>query len=237
LRQAFVREFVDGGCVNAKAAATRAGYSEGSAASMAYKLLQDPVIAAAVAEVKAGAQLILAAPISEDVATLPPVAAPRPSADRAPTERDLAPTERPNGVVIPGHAISVQRVTGVDIPNVVLGIARVAFADPRKLFNDDGSPKAITDLDDDTALAIESVEVIEQYAGSGEERVFTGYVKKYRFSRRGEAQDKLMKYLNAYKEHEKGKGEALAGTVAALLGTMRRSALPVVEQVDHDDPL
>jgi hypothetical protein len=190
LRQAFVREYVDGGCKNAKAAAIRAGYSEGTASSNAHKLLEDPVIAAAVAEVKAGRMLVLAAPMAPEVKALPLAARASTIADPSTIAAD---PPRPTGVVIPGQLVGVRQVVGVDIPNVVLGIARVAFADPRRLFNDDGAPIPIHDLDDDTALAIESVEVVEQYQGSGEYRVFTGYIKKYRFSPGSSAQDMLKK--------------------------------------------
>ena len=124
--------------------------------------------------------------------------------------------------------------TGIDLEKTVVGLARVAFADPRKLFDPSGAPLPIHELDDDTALAIESIEVVETYEGSGEERTLTGYVKKYRFSRRGEAQDKLMKHLGGYKEHEQQGGAAAGNAIVALLEGMRRSTLPVVEHVDSD---
>jgi phage terminase small subunit len=125
---------------------------------------------------------------------------------------------------------------GITLESTLVGIGRVANADPRKLFDENGAPKAIHDLDDDTALAIESVEVVEQYEGSGEDRMFTGYVKKYRFARRSAAQDMLMKHLNGYKEHEKGKGEAAGNAVAALLESLaqRRSMLPIAHEVGDD---
>jgi phage terminase small subunit len=122
----------------------------------------------------------------------------------------------------------------ITIESTLVGIARVAFADPRKLFDKDGQPLPIHELDDDTALAIDSIEVIETYAGSGEDRLFTGYVKKYRFSRRGEAQEKLMKHLNGYKDHEKTNGDASANAIVSLLEGMRRSTLPVALEVGDD---
>lgn len=60
--------------------------------------------------------------------------------------------------------------------------ARLAFLDPRKLFDAQGAPIPIQDLDEDTAAAIVGVEVLEQYEGSGEDRRFVGYVKKYRLA-------------------------------------------------------
>jgi hypothetical protein len=73
--------------------------------------------------------------------------------------------------------------------------------------------------------------VVEQYKakGTGEERQFTGYVKKYRFSKRGEAQDKLMKHLNGYAQHEAGKGSGVVNALAQWLDA-KRTPLPVAHQ-------
>lgn len=60
--------------------------------------------------------------------------------------------------------------------------ARLAFLDPRKLFDESGEPIPIQDLDPDTAAAIVGMDVLEQYEGSGEDRRFVGYVKKYRLA-------------------------------------------------------
>jgi phage terminase small subunit len=60
--------------------------------------------------------------------------------------------------------------------------ARLAFLDPRKLFDAEGAPIPIQNLDPDTAAAIVGIDVQEQYEGSGEDRHFVGYVKKYRLA-------------------------------------------------------
>lgn len=44
---------------------------------------------------------------------------------------------------------------------VLLELKRLAFFDIRKIFNADGTLKRVTDLDDDTAAAIMSVEMVE----------------------------------------------------------------------------
>lgn len=44
---------------------------------------------------------------------------------------------------------------------VLLELRRLAFFDIRKIFNDDGTLKRVTDLDDDTAAAIMSIEMVE----------------------------------------------------------------------------
>ena len=45
---------------------------------------------------------------------------------------------------------------------VLMERSRLAFFDPRKLFNADGSPKGIGELDDDAAAAIASLDVVSK---------------------------------------------------------------------------
>ena len=60
--------------------------------------------------------------------------------------------------------------------------ARLAFLDPGKLFDADGQPIPIQNLDPDTRACIVGIEVQEQYEGHGDERRFIGYLKKYRLA-------------------------------------------------------
>jgi phage terminase small subunit len=52
-----------------------------------------------------------------------------------------------------------QQRLDISVDRVLQELARIAFFDPRKLFNHDGSLKDITELDADTAAAIASVEI------------------------------------------------------------------------------
>lgn len=70
---------------------------------------------------------------------------------------------------------------------VVRQLERMVMFDPRKLFHENGQPKAITDLDEDTAMAINGLDVHEEYRGSGSDREFVGYVKKYKLADRNSA--------------------------------------------------
>lgn len=80
--------------------------------------------------------------------------------------------------------------------------ARIAFFDPRKLFGVDGKPLAITELDDDTAAAIQGLDVLEEWQGSGRDRVLVGHVKKYKVADKNTAIDRGNKMLNVYKQAE-----------------------------------
>jgi len=84
-------------------------------------------------------------------------------------------------------------------------VARIGLFDPRNLFRADGSPKDITELDDATAAAIAGLEVLEQYEGSGAERKFVGYIKKYKIADKNSALEKLMKHMGMFEKDNKQK--------------------------------
>ncbi len=79
-------------------------------------------------------------------------------------------------------------------------IARIAFFDARKMFDKDGNPLAITDLDDDTAACIVGLDVLEEWAGTGEDRVLIGHVKKYKIANKNVALDQASKILGMYEK-------------------------------------
>jgi phage terminase small subunit len=73
---------------------------------------------------------------------------------------------------------------------VLREVARLAFSDHRRLYNSDGTLKRPDELDDDTAAAVASVEVFEQYEGRGKSRTLVGYTKKVKLSDKNAALDK-----------------------------------------------
>lgn len=83
---------------------------------------------------------------------------------------------------------------------ILLERARLAFFDPRKLFDTDGKPIPIHELDDDTAAALAGLDVMEEYAGSGEERVFIGYTKKYKLADKNASLTSLEKQRGMYEK-------------------------------------
>lgn len=76
--------------------------------------------------------------------------------------------------------------------------ARIAFFDPRALFNDDGTPKPIKDLDDDSAAALAGLDMQEVYEGYGDERTFIGYTKKYKLADKKGALDSVARHLGMF---------------------------------------
>lgn len=88
----------------------------------------------------------------------------------------------------------------VDSERIINEQSKVAFFNPKKMFNDDGSPKSITEIDDQTAGAIAGIDVFEEYAGKGEERELVGYVKKYKIADKNKALENLAKILGIFRE-------------------------------------
>lgn len=81
---------------------------------------------------------------------------------------------------------------------VLKELARIAFFDPRKLFNADGSPKQINELDDDTAAVIAGLEVQELLAGTGDDKHAHGLSRKYKLADKRGALELLGKRLNLF---------------------------------------
>ena len=85
----------------------------------------------------------------------------------------------------------LRETAGITVERVLLEVKRLAFFDTRKMFNADGSLVPITELGDDEAAAISSIEVIDKPVTS---------VIKYKLHSKNEALDKLCKHLGIYKE-------------------------------------
>lgn len=93
----------------------------------------------------------------------------------------------------------------VDRARVIKEIARLALFDPRSLFDDKGVPLPIQELPGDAAAAIAGLEVLETFEGSGDDRTFIGYTKKYKLADKNAALEKLAKHLGLYEQDNKQK--------------------------------
>lgn len=86
----------------------------------------------------------------------------------------------------------------VTVERVRKELARIAFADPRKFFNDDGSLVPISELDDDTAMALAGIDVNELFEGTGEDRAAVGYCKKVKLASKLDALEQLGRNLQMF---------------------------------------
>ena len=111
-----------------------------------------------------------------------------------------------------------------------LEIARLAYFDPRKMFHEDGRPKNVTELDDDTAAAVAGLEVLEEYEGHGQDRELVGHVKKYRIGDKNSALEKAAKILGLFEKDNRQQTASLAEALAQLFGQIHGdggSRLPI----------
>lgn len=90
--------------------------------------------------------------------------------------------------------------TGITLERTLRELARIAYFDPRKLFDKSGRPLAITELNDDTAAVVAGLDVLEEFEGSGAYRILIGHVKKWKIADKKGALDMLMKHLGGYAE-------------------------------------
>lgn len=78
-------------------------------------------------------------------------------------------------------------------------IARLAFGDIRKLFDEQNRLRSLSELDDDSAAMVAGLESFEEYEGTGADRVATGMVRKLKVWDKGRALDMCMSLLGLHK--------------------------------------
>lgn len=106
--------------------------------------------------------------------------------------------------------------TEARLQRVVQELERIAFFDPRKLFDDKGQPLPIHQLDADAAAAIVGIEAVNAESGS-DGRL---QVLRYKYADKSHSLDKLMKHLGGYQAPQKTDDH---GFVARLKRARERS--------------
>src|SRR5207249_11095304 len=90
--------------------------------------------------------------------------------------------------------------TGVSMERTLREAARLAFCDIGRLFDENSKLKDLKEWDEETAAAVASIDVVEEFRGKGKDRRLVGYVKKVKFCDEIAALDKLMKHLGLYEQ-------------------------------------
>ena len=113
--------------------------------------------------------------------------------------------------------------TSITKDMVLKELAKIAFVDPRKLFDEEGRPKDIRFLDPDTAAALSSVDIYEEFNYNGDEKELMGYTKKYKWSDKLRALEMLGKHLGMFtdKVHVEGTVETGADKLAGILAQLK----------------
>lgn len=85
--------------------------------------------------------------------------------------------------------------TGVEANRVLLEIARLAFNDPRRVFDDNGAVLPVKQWPDDVAAAISSIKISEETNADG---VVVGVNKEIKFWDKTKAIDMASRHLGLY---------------------------------------
>lgn len=118
---------------------------------------------------------------------------------------------------------------------VIKEIARIAFNDPRKIFTDSGTVKDIQDIDDDTAAAIGGIEIVDYFEPDAEgKKRQAGYIKKFKFWDKNPALDKLMRYLDLYKDSGSDKNP-LKVNLQKVIFEVRRTENGGIKRIRKND--
>ena len=119
------------------------------------------------------------------------------------------------------HAAS----TGLTVERLLTEAMRLAFFDVRKLTDADGNPIPINQLDDDTAAAIQGLELATER--SRDEDGQATVVRKYKVADKNSAIERLFKHMGLFDKDNKQRnpGDAMVDFMAEL--SARGSRLPL----------
>lgn len=109
------------------------------------------------------------------------------------------------------------RISGLDAERTLREVARVGYVDPRKFYRPDGSLMPITELDDDSAAAVASVEVDEIKVDG----VVVGHTKKLKLWDKNAALEKAMKHHGLYEKDNAQQAESLVLKIQAAAPVKR----------------
>lgn len=91
-----------------------------------------------------------------------------------------------------------EKRTKVTQDMVIQELAKIAFADIRALYDDNGSLKNVKCLEDNIAGAISQLETFEEYDGREEDREYIGDTKKVKLLDKTKALELLGKHLGMF---------------------------------------
>lgn len=115
------------------------------------------------------------------------------------TASELLATRKVSEAIDAAMAAREQR-TEITQDRVLKELARVAFFDIRKIYNQDGTLKSPHEMDDDAAAALAGIDVTEEYAGRGDARELVGYTKKAKIPDKVGALSLAMRHLGMLKD-------------------------------------
>jgi phage terminase small subunit len=118
--------------------------------------------------------------------------------------------------------------TKIDADRVLCELGKIAFLDVRKALNNDGSFKAVSELDDDVAAALASLDVVEL---GGEQGVV---IRKVRLADKLRALELIGKHLGMFRERVEVAGDK-ENPLTLLIRQVQGSAFRPVRLVGSED--
>jgi phage terminase small subunit len=107
-----------------------------------------------------------------------------------------------------------------DVEVILEELSTRILLDPKDLFEDDGSVKRLCDMPLSARRCIESLDVVELFQGTGDQKQAIGLVKKIKLTSRDKAVDQMAKYLGMQTErhmHMNPDGSALAPKIEIVI--------------------
>lgn len=101
----------------------------------------------------------------------------------------------------------IEEKIDVTVEKIIREYSRIAFFDPRKLFNDDDNLKQMTELGDEDAAVIGGLDVENLYEGRGKDRENVGTLKKVKLVDKIRALDSLAKIKGLFVEKVEHSGK------------------------------
>jgi len=115
-----------------------------------------------------------------------------------------------------------QKRTKITQDMVIQECAKLAFFDVRKMFDENGKPLDISQLDEDTAAALVGLDVQDVADSDGD---YIGYVKKYKMADKLKALELLGKHVGAFER-------SVSASDMAALDSFLKAVRPTKEKVE-----
>lgn len=113
--------------------------------------------------------------------------------------------------LIERELVAAERITGLSLERTLLECARIAYADKRKFWREDGTMVPVAEWTDDMAAQVASLEVEERYEENAEgEKSVRVVGRKLKLWDKNSAIDKAMRHLGAFEKDNRQRSSNLA---------------------------
>jgi phage terminase small subunit len=118
----------------------------------------------------------------------------------------------------------------ITVERTLREVGRLAFFDPRQLYQANGQPIPLHDLPEEVAAAIAGMDVHEMWVGQGADRTVIGVIRKWRFADKRASLELLMKHQGLFAADNRQQQAPFSVALAQFIGQLHSSGgsrLPV----------